>query len=74
MEAINDILQLIREVPIKGHVQNYDPINFDEFGSDKYGGFGERSGNMGGNSGNGGNGGNNGGRGGNRSEFSALLA
>lgn len=44
MEATNDILQLIRDVPIKGAVHNYDPVNFNEMGSDKYGGFGDNGG------------------------------
>lgn len=59
MEATNDILQLIREVPIKGAVHNYDPVNFSEIGSDKYGGFGDNGG--GGNGGRGGRGGGGGG-------------
>lgn len=49
MDAINDILLLIKEVPIKGSIQNYDPINYDDYLADKYGGFG------GDNAGNGGN-------------------
>lgn len=54
MDAINDILILVKEVPIKGPIQNYDPINYDDYLADKYGGFG------GDNAGNGGNrGGNN---------------
>lgn len=40
MDAISDILVLIKEVPIKGSIQNYDPINFDDYLADKYGGFG----------------------------------
>lgn len=61
MEATNDILQLIQDVPIKGAVHNYDPINFNEMGSDKYGGFGDNPnrgrglGNRGGAGGDGGN-------------------
>lgn len=57
MEAMHDILHLVKEVPIKGPVQNYDPINFDDFGADKYGGFGEGSGNRGNRGGGGGGGG-----------------
>lgn len=53
IDAIGDILVLIKEVPIKGSIQNYDPINYDDYLADKYGGFG------GDNSGNGGNRGNN---------------
>lgn len=49
MDAISDILLLIKEVPIKGTIQNYDPINYDDYLADKYGGFG------GDGSGNGGN-------------------
>lgn len=40
-------------MPIKGSTQNYDPINYDDYLADKYGGFG------GDNAGNGGNRGNN---------------
>lgn len=58
MDAISDILVLIKEVPIKGSIQNYDPINYDDYLADKYGGFG------GDNAGNGGNRGNNNNRGG----------
>lgn len=54
MDAINDILLLIKEVPIKGSVQNYDPINYDDYMADKYGGFGGDGG-SGGNRNNGGN-------------------
>lgn len=49
MEAINDILLLVKEVPIKGPVQNYDPINYDDYLADKYGGFGGENGGNGGN-------------------------
>lgn len=49
MEAINDILQLVKDVPIKGSIQNYDPINFDDYLADKYGGFGGDNANSGGN-------------------------
>lgn len=45
MDAISDILVLIKEVPIKGSIQNYDPINFDDYLADKYGGFGGDGGN-----------------------------
>lgn len=47
MEAANDILELIKDVPIKGAVHNYDPVNFSDIGSDKYGGFGDNGGNGG---------------------------
>lgn len=46
MDAISDILVLIKEVPIKGSIQNYDPINFDDYLADKYGGFGGDGGNF----------------------------
>lgn len=55
VESVREILELVKEVPIKGPVQNYDPINYDDLFADKYGGFGENSG------GGGGGGGNNGG-------------
>lgn len=45
MDAISDILVLIKEVPIKGSIQNYDPINYDDYLADKYGGFGGDGGN-----------------------------
>lgn len=66
MDAISDILVLIKEVPIKGSIQNYDPINYDDYLADKYGGFGgDNAGNGGGrnnnNRGGGGGGGNGGG-------------
>lgn len=62
VESVREILSLIKDVPIKGPVQNYDPINYDDVYADKYGGFGEGSG--GGGGGGGGNGGGGGGRGG----------
>lgn len=37
LDSVREILGLIKEVPIKGPVQNYDPINFDEIYADKYG-------------------------------------
>lgn len=48
VECIRDILELVKEVPTKGPVQNYDPINFDDMFSDKYGGFGDNFRNGGG--------------------------
>lgn len=47
LDSIRDILLLVKEVPIKGPVQNYDPINFDDLFADKYGGFGDNGGNGG---------------------------
>lgn len=41
LEAIREIYELIRDVPIRGPVHNYDPINYDDMFADKYGGFGE---------------------------------
>lgn len=55
MKAIGDILVLIKEVPIKGSIQNYDPVNYDDYLADKYGGFGGDNAGNGGNRNNGGN-------------------
>lgn len=60
MEAISDILVLVKEVPIKGPIQNYDPINYDDYIADKYGGFGGENGGNGGNRNNSNSGGNRG--------------
>lgn len=49
VESIREILDLVKEVPIKGPVQNYDPINYDDLFADKYGGFGDNGGRGGGN-------------------------
>ncbi|CAG9795675.1 unnamed protein product [Diatraea saccharalis] len=38
--GIREVLDLIRQVPIKGSIQNYDPHNYDDFYADEYGGFG----------------------------------
>lgn len=48
VESIREILDLVKEVPIKGPVQNYDPINYDDLFADKYGGFGDNGGRGGG--------------------------
>lgn len=37
-------MQLVKEVPIKGPVMNYDPINYDDIFSEKYGGYGDGAG------------------------------
>lgn len=82
MDALNDILVLIKEVPIKGSIQNYDPINYDDYSADKYGGFGgDGSGSGGGGGGNRNNnnrgsqggGGGAGGQGGNFSIFNLIF-
>lgn len=72
IESVREILGLIKDVPIKGQVQNYDPINYDDVFADKYGGFGEGGGgggNRGGRSGPGGPGG----PGGNNGRFNKNL-
>ncbi|XP_049877171.1 heterogeneous nuclear ribonucleoprotein K [Pectinophora gossypiella] len=38
--GVREVLDLVRQVPIKGAVQNYDPHNYDDFYADEYGGFG----------------------------------
>ncbi|XP_026763070.1 heterogeneous nuclear ribonucleoprotein K isoform X2 [Galleria mellonella] len=38
--GIREVLELIRQVPIKGAIENYDPHNYDDFYADEYGGFG----------------------------------
>lgn len=48
LKALNDIISLIRDTPIKGPVHNYDPHNYDDIYADEYGGYG-----VGGGSGNG---------------------
>lgn len=73
MEATNDILQLIREVPIKGAVHNYDPVNYSEMGSDKYGGFGDNGGGGSGGRGGRGGGGAGGGGGGNNGKCTFYM-
>ncbi|XP_055320981.1 heterogeneous nuclear ribonucleoprotein K homolog isoform X2 [Sitodiplosis mosellana] len=65
IDAISDILVLIKEVPIKGTIQNYDPMNYDDYLADKYGGFGgDNAGNRGNNNNNNNNRGGSGGGGG----------
>lgn len=44
LAAIREIMQLIKDVPIKGPVMNYDPINYDDIFSEKYGGYGDGAG------------------------------
>lgn len=53
VESLREILDLVKEVPIKGPVQNYDPINYDDLFADKYGGFGDNGGRGGGGGGGG---------------------
>ncbi|CAH0724337.1 unnamed protein product, partial [Brenthis ino] len=38
--GVREVLHLIRQVPIKGAIQNYDPHNYDDYYADEYGGFG----------------------------------
>ncbi|XP_068620342.1 heterogeneous nuclear ribonucleoprotein K [Battus philenor] len=38
--GVREVLELIRQVPIKGAIQNYDPHNYDDYYADEYGGFG----------------------------------
>ncbi|XP_045537388.1 heterogeneous nuclear ribonucleoprotein K [Papilio machaon] len=38
--GVREVLDLIRQVPIKGAIQNYDPHNYDDYYADEYGGFG----------------------------------
>ncbi|XP_026320704.1 heterogeneous nuclear ribonucleoprotein K isoform X2 [Hyposmocoma kahamanoa] len=38
--GVREVLDLVRQVPIKGAIQNYDPHNYDDFYADEYGGFG----------------------------------
>ncbi|XP_032520214.1 heterogeneous nuclear ribonucleoprotein K isoform X1 [Danaus plexippus] len=47
-DGIREVLHLVRQVPIKGAVQNYDPHNYDDFYADEYGGFGSGQGPRGG--------------------------
>ncbi|XP_050352750.1 heterogeneous nuclear ribonucleoprotein K isoform X2 [Nymphalis io] len=42
--GVREVLHLIRQVPIKGGIQNYDPHNYDDFYADEYGGFGSGQG------------------------------
>ncbi|KAJ0174211.1 hypothetical protein K1T71_010357 [Dendrolimus kikuchii] len=42
--GVREVLELIRQVPIKGAIQNYDPHNYDDFYADEYGGFGNQQG------------------------------
>ncbi|XP_030030542.2 heterogeneous nuclear ribonucleoprotein K isoform X2 [Manduca sexta] len=46
--GIREVLELIRQVPIKGPIQNYDPHNYDDYYADQYGGFGAGQGGGGG--------------------------
>ncbi|KAJ2948646.1 hypothetical protein O0L34_g7902 [Tuta absoluta] len=40
IDGIREVINLVRQVPIKGQIQNYDPHNYDDFYADEYGGFG----------------------------------
>lgn len=77
MDALNDILILVKEVPIKGSIQNYDPINYDDYSADKYGGFGGDGGAGGGgnrNNNNNRSGGGQGGQGGQGGKFRSKTS
>ncbi|CAK1584327.1 unnamed protein product [Parnassius mnemosyne] len=54
--GVREVLELIRQVPIKGAVQNYDPHNYDDYYADEYGGFGGGPGGARGGAGGGGRG------------------
>lgn len=45
LETLCEIIDLIRDTPIKGPVRNYDPHNYDEMYADEYGGYGGGPGN-----------------------------
>lgn len=71
IDTIREVLTLIKQSPIKGAINPYDPHNYDEVYADQYGGWGNQGGGGGGGGGGfgnrGGRGGNDGGpRGGNR--------
>lgn len=40
IEGIREVVTLIKQTPIKGPVQNYDPHNYDDFYAEEYGGYG----------------------------------
>jgi heterogeneous nuclear ribonucleoprotein K len=63
-----EIIEVIKDTPIKGAVHNYDPHNFDDVYADEYGGYGMGGGSNFRNTEGGGNSGR--GFGGNRSRFS----
>ncbi|XP_045452312.1 heterogeneous nuclear ribonucleoprotein K [Melitaea cinxia] len=46
--GVREVLHLVRQVPIKGVILNYDPHNYDDFYADEYGGFGSGQGPRGG--------------------------
>uniref|UniRef100_A0A336LMT7 CSON013009 protein n=3 Tax=Culicoides sonorensis TaxID=179676 RepID=A0A336LMT7_CULSO len=45
IDTLCEIIELIRDTPIKGPVRNYDPHNYDEMYADEYGGYGGGPGN-----------------------------
>ncbi|XP_041984455.1 heterogeneous nuclear ribonucleoprotein K isoform X2 [Aricia agestis] len=45
--GVREVLELVRQVPIKGAIQAYDPHNYDDYYSDEYGGFGNGQGGRG---------------------------
>lgn len=60
LDTLCEIMDLVRDTPVKGPVRNYDPHNYDDMYADEYGGYGG-SGNGYGRGGNAGGGGNSGG-------------
>lgn len=45
IETLVEIIDLIKDTPVKGPVRNYDPHNYDEIYADEYGGYGGGPGN-----------------------------
>lgn len=54
VSGVREVLDLVRQVPIKGPIQAYDPHNYDDFYAEEYGGFGNGQGSGPSRSGNGG--------------------
>ncbi|KAF4523283.1 hypothetical protein B566_EDAN009406 [Ephemera danica] len=57
VDCLREIIGLVRNSPVKGINNPYDPHNFDEFYAVEYGGYGDPSGKSGGGGGGGGRGG-----------------
>lgn len=45
IDTLVEIIDLIKNTPVKGPVRNYDPHNYDEIYADEYGGYGGGPGN-----------------------------
>ncbi|XP_026463370.1 heterogeneous nuclear ribonucleoprotein K isoform X2 [Ctenocephalides felis] len=43
VDAIREIITLVKTNPIRGAVNNYDPYNYDDFYANEYGGYGSNS-------------------------------